>query len=437
MSKKSIMGLIAVAVITLAGMIIGVNFMISQGTKLGDGQKQSGTIENDVTANNDKDADSGETSDTDSTVNIAEQEPWLSNNPSDSGNLAGVKDKEGGELTGETDASTIEDDAEVPIEDSQDSQLTLNAGDMEVFGEAVNDSPGLPLIYESSEVDYMAYIPDMKTDSVIEAALDINNPEIELDAKAAILFDVATREVLYYKAALEPVFPASTIKLLNALVALEQCKEEEEVTVGEEILLVASDSTKAYLKEGQVLTIRNLLEGMLLPSGNDAAYVIAAYVGNKSLQKKAATKEEAIVEFVRLMNCKAQELGVKNSCFKTPDGYDAIGQYTTAYDMGMIGLAAIKNNTVLEIVKKSSARNIFVSGEDVTWESTNALIKKNSGRYYSYAIGLKTGTSTMAGRCLIAAARKEDREILCVVMNSSSSGRWDDSTALLKYGLEH
>jgi D-alanyl-D-alanine carboxypeptidase (penicillin-binding protein 5/6) len=436
MSKKSIMGLIAVAVITLAGMIIGVNFMISQGTKLGDGQKQSGTIENDVTENNDKDADSGEISDTDSTVNIAEQEPWLSNNPSDSGNLAGVNDKEGGELTGDTDASTIEDDAEVPNEDSQDSQVTLNAGDMEVFGEAVSDSPGLPLIYESSEVDYMAYIPDMKTDSVIETALDINNPEIELDAKAAILFDVATKEVLYYKAAVEPVFPASTIKLLNALVALEQCKEDEEVTVGDEILLVASDSTKAYLKEGQVLTIRNLLEGMLLPSGNDAAYVIAAYVGNKSLQKKAATKEEAIVEFVRLMNCKAQELGVKNSCFKTPDGYDAIGQYTTAYDMGMIGLAAIKNNTVLEIVKKSSARNIFVSGEDVTWESTNALIKKNSGRYYSYAIGLKTGTSTMAGRCLIAAARKEDREILCVVMNSSSSGRWDDSTTLLKYGLE-
>jgi D-alanyl-D-alanine carboxypeptidase (penicillin-binding protein 5/6) len=436
MSKKSIMGLIAVAVITLAGMIIGVNFMISQGAKLDDGQKQPGTIENDVTENNEKNSDSGEIIVTDPPVNIAEQEPWLTNNPSDSGNTAGLNDKAEEALTGDAGEPTLADDTEATDEDSQDSQLTLSAGDMDRFGEAVSDSPGLPLIYESSEVDYMAYIPAMKTDSVIEAALDINNPEIELDAKAAILFDVATKEVLYYKAAVEPVFPASTVKLLNALVALEQCKEEEEVTVGEEISLVASDSTKAYLKEGQVLTIRNLLEGMLLPSGNDAAYVIAAYVGNKSLQKKSATKEEAIVEFVRLMNRKAQELGVKNSCFKTPDGYDAIGQYTTAYDMGMIGLEAIKNNTVREIVKKSSARNIFVSGEDVTWESTNALIKKNSGRYYSYAIGLKTGTSTMAGRCLISAACKEDREILCVIMNSSSSGRWDDSTALLKYGLE-
>jgi D-alanyl-D-alanine carboxypeptidase (penicillin-binding protein 5/6) len=214
------------------------------------------------------------------------------------------------------------------------------------------------------------------------------------------------------------------------------CKEDEEVTIGDEITMITSDSTRAYLKEGQILTIRNLLEGMLLPSGNDAAYAIAAYVGRKSLQSPDATKEEAVIEFVRLMNAKAKKLGVKNSCFKTPDGYDAIGQYTTAYDMGLIGVEAAKNETIIDVSGQSSSRNIFVSGEDVTWNNTNKLISRYSGQYYSNAIGLKTGTSTMAGRCLIAAAESDGKEVVCAIMDSSSAGRWEDAIALLKYGLE-
>jgi D-alanyl-D-alanine carboxypeptidase (penicillin-binding protein 5/6) len=174
---------------------------------------------------------------------------------------------------------------------------------------------------------------------------------------------------------------------------------------------------------------------MLLPSGNDAAYAVAAYVGRKSLGNPDASKEEAVAEFVRLMNMKAAGLGVKNSCFRTPDGYDAVGQYTTAYDMGLIGVAASKNNVITDISQKSSSRNIFVSGEDITWDNTNKLVTKYSGQYYSHAIGLKTGTSTMAGRCIVA-AEEDGKEVVCVIMDSSSEGRWEDAIALLKYGLE-
>ena len=89
------------------------------------------------------------------------------------------------------------------------------------------------------------------------------------------------------------------------------------------------------------------------------------------------------------MNDKAKSLGTINSCFKTPDGYDAIGQYTTAYDMGKIGMAA-DNETILEVCGKSKARNVFADGSDVTWSNTNSLIVKESGRYYPYCLGLKT-----------------------------------------------
>ncbi len=296
---------------------------------------------------------------------------------------------------------------------------------------------GPELICDSKAVDYLSFIPEMVMDSQLKANLDISNPDINVDATAAILFDADTGEVIYYKNAVQAMFPASTAKLLTALVALEWCDEEEQVTIGDEIKMIASDSTRAYLVEGEILTIRNLLAGMLLPSGNDAAYAVAAYVGRKALRDPEASREEAVTEFTRLMNKKAGILGAKNSCFKTPDGYDAVGQYTTAYDMGLIGMAAAANETITEISSQSSSRNIFPSGQDVTWKNTNKLVKKYSGQYYSSCTGLKTGTSSMAGRCLIAAAKEEDQSAVCVILDSSSAGRWEDAIELLKYGLEH
>jgi len=220
-----------------------------------------------------------------------------------------------------------------------------------------------------------------------------------------------TKEVLYYKNPVEPIFPASTAKLVTALAALEWCQEDELITVGDEIEMIASDSSKAGLRKGQVLTLHNLLEAMLLPSGNDAAYVTTVYIGRKSLEKPDASNEDAVIEFMRLVNDKAQKIGFINSCFKTPDGYDAIGQYTTAYNMGVIGLAAVENSTIISISNKVSSSNTFVSGEEITWNNTNSLVKKGSNWYYSSAIGLKTGITTMAGRCLIAVATNGDSSI--------------------------
>jgi D-alanyl-D-alanine carboxypeptidase (penicillin-binding protein 5/6) len=396
MKKRSLLGLILFACLIIAGLFTGANYLMAQESAY---HKQAAGA-NDKASDHTKDSLIEDILNTEiSTVNA--EELYLASNPTDTGEEISLID------TDETYSTSVREEALAP-----------------------------QLIYDCEKVDYRAYLPEIVIDHELQSALAITNPNIEVDAEAAILFNARTGKVLYCKNAAQAMFPASTSKLLTALVALQWCQVEEEVTIGDEITMIASDSTRAYLRQGQVLTIYDLLSGMLLPSGNDAAYSIAAYVGRKSLQSPEATKEEAIAEFVRLMNEKANDLGVKNSCFKTPDGYDAIGQYTTAFDMGLIGMAAAENDIIVEVTKKSSSRNIFPSGEDVTWNSTNKLVTKYSGQYYSKAIGLKTGTSTMAGRCLVAAAKDENRLVVCVVMDSSSAGRWEDAISMLKYGLQ-
>lgn len=491
MNRKSILGLLLFACLVIAGLFYGTNLLISHGAGANQNEFNITKEESPENAVIENQADSSEPEIRQDTMDFASEDSWNfetsgSEKPSKTSDLkdpyetvptpSGLNDTEidnsfiedgpmetsedisadkntvaeasedpgfqvaGQELSQEDDDGIIQGSGETTIDEGTEEGIAeIEVEDVpaeDTLGNMVTtDIPDLNLIYDCNKVDYMKYIPEMVYDSKIEVALDIENPSLDINAKAAILFDTKTREVLYYKYAVEPVFPASTAKLLTTLVALDWCMEEEEVTAGEELKLVASDSTKANLRVGDVLTIRNLVEGMLLPSGNDAAYVTAAYVGRKALKDDGAPLSEAIPEFIRLMNLKAKSLGAVNSCFKTPDGYDAIGQYTTAFDMGMIGLAAVKNETILDVTNRSSSRNVFVNGRDVTWTCTNSLINKNSQWFYSYCIGLKTGTSTMAGRCLISAARKDGREVLSIVMNSDSQGRWEDSITLLKYGL--
>ena len=445
MNKKNIFGLLLFACLVTAGLYAGANYFIRlEGSSYTDIQEKAEAtqdtthrtasekniegITNEEEIDNpssvskegtvDEQGQGKDQVDTQiATVDIGKQEPWLSTNPSDTG-----------------DPSVQTAKAPTPTISALESDSSTEASE-NTFSTSLGDAKAPELIVNSEEVDYMSYIPEIIMDGALEVAFDISNPNISVDAESAILFDAKTKEILYYKDALKAVFPASTAKLLTSLVALDWCSEDEEVTIGDEITMIGSGSTIAYLRQGQILTIGNLLAGMLLPSGNDAAYAVAAYVGRKSLQDSKASKEEAVAEFIRLMNQEAKTFGVKNSCFKTPDGYDAIGQYTTAYDMGLIGVAAANNETIVKITDKGNSRNIFPSGEDITWYNTNKLVKRGYGQYYSKAIGLKTGTSTMAGKCLVAAAEADGRKVVCAIMDSSSSGRWEDAITLLKYGM--
>ncbi len=405
MNKKSLLGLILSACIITAALFAATSFLIER-------DNRNDILSDQVSANDDEKI------------------------PSDNGAASFLQEKSVTNQEENNDHFLNASEDSLKAKASNSSGNAAEAASSETYSTSIEDN--VPeLIYDCDSVDYQSFIPEMVIDSQLQEKLDITNPDIDVDATAAILFDADTKEVIYCKNAVQAMFPASTAKLLTSLVALEWCDEEEQVTIGDEIQMIASDSTRAYLNEGEILTIRNLLAGMLLPSGNDAAYAVAAYVGRKSLRDTKAGREAAVTEFVRLMNKKAGILGVKNSCFKTPDGYDAIGQYTTAYDMGLIGMAAAENDLITEVSSQDRSRNIYPSGQDVTWTNTNKLVKKYSGQYYSHAIGLKTGTSTMAGRCLIAAATEGDQKAVCVILDSSAEGRWEDAILLLKYGLEH
>lgn len=292
----------------------------------------------------------------------------------------------------------------------------------------------LPLIHNKNSINYKKYIPKLKISNNVKKHLNIKNPSLSINAKSAILIR-NDGKVLYHKHATSVVFPGSTAKLLSALVLLEWCKTDEKITVGSEIKLIASDSSKAGLRKGEKLKVSTLLAAMLLPSGNDAAYVAAAYVGKKSLKKSNAKAVTAVKEFVRLMNKKAKELGAENSCFVTPDGYDALGQYTTAYDMGRIALRAVKSKSIIYTTSRSSMSATILSGQRFYWTNTNQLIRKGGYWYNSSVIGLKTGTTSMAGKCLLSAAKSCKGKVISIVMNSTSQGRWSDSNKLLKYGL--
>lgn len=267
-------------------------------------------------------------------------------------------------------------------------------------------------------------------------AIRIKNPEIKVSAKAAVLMNAASKEVLYSKKALDEIQPASTAKLLTAIVAIELSDKKEEFTVGPEINLIAPDSSRAYLVQGQVLSLEQILDALLLPSGNDAAYVIAANLGRKLAGDNTLKPKAAVKKFLKKMNETADEIGVVHSNFQSPDGYDAEGQYTTAYDMALIATKSLQYDEILATVKKAKTRDILLSGEDVTWYNSNKLVKEGSGYYYKYAIGLKTGSSGEAGRCLISAAKKAEDVYISVVMDASYEGRWQDSIDLLSYAIE-
>lgn len=269
--------------------------------------------------------------------------------------------------------------------------------------------------------------------AVTEQPAEAPAPKIilaDVDARNAFLLDVTTNTILYKKESEQKIAPASTTKMLTALTALDYCSEGDEVLVGKEINLIAPDASKAWLNAGDRLTVRQLLDAMLLPSGNDAAYALAVYSGRTISENENLPIQEAMEVFLEAMNKKAAELGAADSNFTSPDGYDDDGQYTTAYDLACIAKAFIRSDLLREISGSYEISDRWLSGKQVTYNNTNELMNPDSEYYYPNAMGLKTGKSEDAGCCLISAAYMDGEIYLCVVMGSTEEGRWTDSLTL-------
>ena len=257
---------------------------------------------------------------------------------------------------------------------------------------------------------------------------------ISINSKSAVAMDLDSGIVLYSKNINGKVYPASTTKILTAILAIENLDLNKSVTVSKTAIAIPWDSSSIYLK-GEVITIEELLYGLLLNSGNDAANVLAEAVSGD------------IPSFVELMNKKAQDIGCTNTHFNNAHGYSDDNHYTTALDMAKILSYCVKNDTFVKIF---SAKSYIINETNKTKEkrylnNTNRLIqtKEDSeyARFYKYCIGGKTGYTDEAGRTLVTYAKKDNKNIIVTVFGASSDGyldvRYTDAINLFEYSFNN
>ena len=237
-----------------------------------------------------------------------------------------------------------------------------------------------------------------------------------VSAKAAALIRADTGELLYGKQENERLAMASTTKIMTALLALEQSAQSNpEITITQE--MVAVEGSSMGLRAGYRLTLRDLAAGMLSVSGNDAA--------NAAAIAMAGSKEA----FAGRMNAKAAELGMENTHFVTPSGLDDEAHYSTAKDMAVLGAAAIRNPDFLAICSQKQVKVTYLEPEQtVMLGNHNRLLSMYEG-----CIGVKTGFTKKAGRCLVSAAERDGVQLVAVTLNAPDD--WNDHKALLDYGF--
>lgn len=236
-------------------------------------------------------------------------------------------------------------------------------------------------------------------------------------AKSMVVIEADSKRVLNDKNKDERLAMASTTKIMTALVTCKNVKDFDEVVAINENA-VGIEGTSMYLKKGEKLTVKELLYGLMLPSGNDAAMALAYYVGGS---------EE---RFVEMMNEQAKELNLQNTHFANPHGLDADGHYTSAYDLAIITAEALKNDTFKEIV---STRNIRVTGskenEPRFLSNKNKLLKTLDG-----CTGVKTGFTDNAGRCFVCSCTRDGMTLISVVLNCGPM--FEESAKLLNTCFE-
>jgi len=259
-----------------------------------------------------------------------------------------------------------------------------------------------------------------------------------IEGQAAIVTDQAG-QILYEKNKKLRMYPASTTKILTALLAVENCGLDDVVTVGPEINLVPVNSGRCGLQVGESITMRELIYGLLLRSGNDAAMTIAITVARKSGSDIPMSDQAALNEFAWMMNQRAGEMGARDSNFVNPHGLHDPAHYSTAYDLARITRQAMRDSFLSEVVATPaytpSYKNPAGNEAAPLWVNTNKLLDERSPFFMPEATGVKTGHTGEAGYCLVSSAERKELRIYAVVLNSSQNGVWKDSVDLLKYGL--
>ena len=239
----------------------------------------------------------------------------------------------------------------------------------------------------------------------------------KIHGTAAFVYDLTNEKLLYTKGdQTAQVAPASLTKLLTALMVLEHLDPERVITADVETSWAAAGSSVAAVYPGNQLTVEMLLQGMLMQSGNDAAYVLAVAIGKQIAGDKHMESVDAYAVFLEALEQKRQALGLEGSAFLNPDGYDQSGHYSTPADLMKLAILAAKEPLICKYSSMHRQHVVYVSGQDYVWENTNKLLDPNSPYYCEEAFGLKTGSTEGAAYCLIAAFERDGRTLLVGVL---------------------
>ncbi len=242
----------------------------------------------------------------------------------------------------------------------------------------------------------------------------------QIDASQVLVYDATHDEMLFTKTVPGgKLYPASITKLFSAYVALQILAPDDTVTAGDELSLVQEGSSMAYIYRGQTVTVEMAVEAMLLPSGNDAAMILAAAAGRRIAPSRELLSQEAVDVFVAEMNRQAAALGFEQSHFANPDGYHAGCHYTCVNDLARIAKLALEDPTISRFMQVFEADVTYASGQTNHWKNTNALLNPEAEFYRADAIGMKTGHTSQAGHCLMAAFRTEQRTLVVGIFGCS------------------
>lgn len=251
---------------------------------------------------------------------------------------------------------------------------------------------------------------------ILSFTIPYKTKAIETNARCAILMDTDSNRILYAKNIHEVRSVASISKIMTAILAIESGKLDDTVLIGDEIL--DAYGSAIYIKQGEEMTLRDLVYGLMLRSGNDAALVIANYVGGD------------VNSFVDMMNQKARQIGMKNTTFNNPSGLDEDkGNMSTAYDMAILTSYAMKNEDYKKIVK-TKHHTVTTNKNVYSWTNKNKLLNT-----YKYTTGGKTGYTEIARRTLVSTASKDGLNLVVVTLNDGND--FLDHKSLHEYGFEN
>ena len=231
----------------------------------------------------------------------------------------------------------------------------------------------------------------------------------ELSAHSAVLMCADTGDILYEKNADERMLIASTTKIMTAIVTLENCGLDEAVDIKPEYCAV--EGSLMYIKPGESYTVRELLTGLMLVSGNDAALALAYHTAG------------SLEAFAALMNEKAEELGMENSAYKNPHGLDELGHYSTAHDLAVLAAYCMENVDFADIVSEKSC-----TVGDLTYVNHNKLLWECEG-----CLGIKTGYTKASGRSLVSCCERNGMRLICVTLGAPDD--WNDHKKLYDEGF--